>query len=104
MSNPLATAPRYVAFSLVDGFPFAASHSIRKVLDIAADLAPFGIGHHPHTEVLDCDGEAEAVRRTEATLVHARVRFPTVYRAEVADSLPMVPLSVEGGVPLEPKS
>ena len=103
MSNLLLTAPRFVALSLVDGFPFAASHSIKKVLETAADLAPFGIGHHPHTEVLDCDGEAEIVRRTEATLVRARERFPTVYRAEVADGLPMVPLSVEGRVPVEIK-
>ena len=97
MSNSLSTAPRYVAFSLVDGFPFAASYSISKVLETAADLAPFGIGHHPHTEVLDCDGEAETVRRTEATLVHARVRFATVYRAEVVDDLPIVAL-VQGSI------
>lgn len=92
MSGSLSAPPRFVAVSLVDGQPIAASHSIRKVLETAADLASFGIGHHPRTEVLDCDGEAEAVRRGEMRLAGARERFATVYRAEGADGLLPIPI------------
>lgn len=92
MSGSLSAPPRFVAVSLVDGQPIVASHSIRKVLETAADLASFGIGHHPRTEVLDCDGEAEAVRRGEMRLAGARERFATVYRAERADGLPPIPI------------
>ena len=95
MNTSPSTPPRFVAFSLIDGHPVAASHTIRKVLETTADLASFGIGHHPHTEVLDCDGEAEAVRRSEMSLTMARARFPTVYRAEDVGSLPAVPLRTD---------
>lgn len=52
--RPDSGPARFVAFSLVDGQPIAASHTVRKALEIAGDLASFGIGHHPLTEVLDC--------------------------------------------------
>ena len=93
--QPDSGPARYVAFSVIDGQPVAASHSIRKVLEIAGDLALFGIGHHPQTEVLDCGGEAESVRRSEMSLATARARFPAVHRAEGVDGLPTVPSPVD---------
>ena len=101
MSGSLSTPPRFVAFSLVDGCLIAASHSIQKVLEKAADLASCGIGHHPRTEVLDCGEEAEAVRRNEMSLAEARVRFPTVYCAEGVHDLPTISLPADDDLPAE---
>ena len=99
MTTTRSGSSRFVAFSLVDGHPIAASYSIAKALQISGDLAAFGIGHHPQTEVLDCDGEAETVRRSETNLTEARRRFRTVYRAEDLDDLPAVSLTSGGGSP-----
>lgn len=82
---------RFVAFSLVNGEPYTSGLTIVKALDNARHLAAFGIGHHPHVEVLDCGGETEDVLLEQTSLAIARSRFPTVYRAE-ADGLLPAPL------------